>query len=668
MPLSAPQVDFKVIGEIPLDSSLPPPLRPRVGTIFLRTPGLVTRTTLHATQRLAWIDALNEGRVSMGEAPLTEAETEDEWAHSVDLLFDDERILIRPDPAAMDLAFQADEMLQQRLKISKRTIRFLNIANDQVRAALRGRGEYWRMSHVPRHMDDIMRHIHDARVAIDGPAIYYYNQTTGARLLTFQEFDRLSSLPDNLLRKMLLEIRTYIARRNRQGTPEIDFFLAHGEFGRKDFEKIDFVALDNVAMREAHSALATRFKHAVPSPLQEDNPNDIEWRNQMFAALMNKPHETATGEVVAGLSPEFFLQIEWVPGARIEEGELILDPVFSEVDANPGDLELRSLCDPRAREFIFNYLREFGDIEFVNIGRIGRSLSLRREETRRSTVYIAEVKQSEAPEPVVRIIRFQKWGIMEHLDDGVDLLNAILRAEEYTDYILDRRLACRQLGMRLPQHAQTRRISECYTGSNERYRGQVYWVPYLERDYMSGRASDKLSDASYQNPEFNRRLAHLLGDAAAINMVVGRMRQQNQPGETQMVLFDDGDEVIVLDDQGLPESLVVTDHTGTFVNYEEPLTLDIEAYADPVNRRVSRMPNAAEFADIYLSTFLTRFQHVQETYRARRRAFDSLFKHRPWDPNGSMAYRWFHVLARLDAAHAEELTAAIRAHIRIPSP
>ena len=52
-------------------------------------PGLVTRTPLHATQRLAWIDALNEARVARGEGPLTEAEVEQEWAHSVDLLFND---------------------------------------------------------------------------------------------------------------------------------------------------------------------------------------------------------------------------------------------------------------------------------------------------------------------------------------------------------------------------------------------------------------------------------------------------------------------------------------------------------------------------------------------------------------------------------------------------
>ena len=663
MPQTTQESEFLVIGELPLDPSVPTSSRPRIGTVFLRTPGLVTRTPLHATQRLAWIDALNEARVASGEGPLTEAEIEAEWAHSVDLLFNESHVLIRPDSAAMDLAFQADEMLQQRLRISKRLIRFLNIASDKVRGALRARGEYWRMSVVPLQQEEIMAHIHNARAVIDGLPIYYHNQTTGTRFLTLQEFEGLASQPDHVLRKMLVEIKTFSARRNRHGCPEIDFFLSPPAFGRRDFEPVDFVILDNASLRQKHAELAAAFRAAVPPTLCEDKPAEIEWRNQMFAALMSQSHETSAKEIVHGLSPEFFLQIEWLPGARIEEGELLLDPVFAEADAEPQNAELQAMCDLRAREFIFNYVREFGDIEYVNIGRIGRSLSLRREETRRNAVYIAEVKQSGNPVPVVRIIRLQKWGIAEHLNDGFDLLTAILRAEDYTDYILDRRLGCRQLGMHLPPHVQTRRISERYMGQNSRYHGQVYWTTYLERDYVGGRASDKLPDAAYQNPAFNCQLARLLGEAASVNLIVGRMRV-----DRTSVLFDDGDEIIFLGADRLPFMLAVSDHTGTFTNYEDSLTLNIEAYAQPVNRRASRMPNAAEFADIYLEAFVQRFQHIQQVYRERRRAFDSLFKHRPWDPGGSMAYRWFHILKRVDAADPQQLAAIIRSHIKLPSP
>jgi hypothetical protein len=38
------------------------------------------------------------------------------------------------------------------------------------------------------------------------------------------------------------------------------------------------------------------------------------------------------GGIIPGISPEFYMQIEWLPGARIENEELIFDPVFEEPD------------------------------------------------------------------------------------------------------------------------------------------------------------------------------------------------------------------------------------------------------------------------------------------------------------------------------------------------
>ena len=47
----------------------------------------------------------------------------------------------------------------------------------------------------------------------------------------------------------------------------------------------------------------------------------------------------------------------------------------------------------------------------------------------------------------------------------------------------------------------------------------------------------------------------------------------------------------------------------------------------------------------------------------RRRAFDTIFKHLPYDPAGSFAFRWECVLRRLDQTDADALTAAIRGQI-----
>ena len=212
----------------------------------------------------------------------------------------------------------------------------------------------------------------------------------------------------------------------------------------------------------------------------------------MFAALLAQRDETISEETFLGLSSEFYMQIEWLPGGRIEEGELVLDPIFDEFERNPNSPELRILCDDKARGFIFNFVREFGDLEYVNIGRIIGSLSQRPSAAGRRDVYVAEIKQEGTPQPFVRILRMQKWGIREHLEENKDLLRAIMEAEEYTDYILDRRLGCRQLGMNLPPRIVTRKISERYRGARHEYEGQMIWSTYFERDYIVGIATDKI--------------------------------------------------------------------------------------------------------------------------------------------------------------------------------
>ena len=69
---------------------------------------------------------------------------------------------------------------------------------------------------------------------------------------------------------------------------------------------------------------------------------------------------------------------------------------------------------------------EFGDLEYVNIGRIIGSLSQRPSAAGRRDVYVAEIKQRGTPQPFVRILRMQKWGIREHLDENKDLLRAMV--------------------------------------------------------------------------------------------------------------------------------------------------------------------------------------------------------------------------------------------------
>jgi hypothetical protein len=130
-------------------------------------------------------------------------------------------------------------------------------------------------------------------------------------------------------------------------------------------------------------------------------------------------------------------------------------------------------------------------------------------------------------------------------------------------------------------------------------------------------------------------------------------------------VFDDGDELVCEGDDGLPNQILVGDHSGAFGEYKLPLLALAAHYARPVNNRDRRVPNARAFAVNYLEALREQFLHIQGDYRKRRRAFDTLFKHCKYDPAGSFAYRWERILSRLDGTDANALLLAIRKQIRV---
>lgn len=649
---------LRIIGEHPLEQAAPGTMQVRIGTIFPKAGCLVTLPGIHATQRMAYIQDLNHQRQQAGQTLLTDEEEANEWAQSVDLIMEGKHILIRPDPDNMPLAFEADELLQEL--VSKQKIRFLMLSDVRVRQAIKERGECWRINPLPQSAAEMTQMIRDARTTVGAAVFYYYNHITGTKHLTFQEFARLDALPPSELAAALQEIRDLLQRHNRLYNPEVDFFGAVDfQLGEMSEENLTQSTPEHVRRRYL-DALA-RLRAVVPPDLQEDQPDNLVWRNQMFAALVGKRDQSPPEEILLGLSPEFFMQIEWVPGGRIVHGELIFDSIFDEFEAQPDDPELRSLCDDRAKGFIFNLLREFTDIEYINVGRVVTSLSRRGVFSGRRGVFIVEMKRRGAIHPIVRILRMQKWGIWEHLDENKDLCWSIMEAEDYTEYILDRRLGCRQLGMNLPTQMSTRKIVERYHGSNGAYYGRLIWATYFEREYVRGVASDKIPPSRYANPEYCRRLANLMGCAAASNIIVGRMTV-----DTQMVLFDDGDEIIIENENGLPGDLIVADHTGTFTDFKTELAQFAADYAKPIAHRLPQLAAPAEFADIYLASFQARFTEIQEEFRKRRRAFLSLFKLLHRDEPGGFGFRWEHVLARLDRTDAAGLAAAIRKNLAWP--
>jgi hypothetical protein len=212
--------------------------------------------------------------------------------------------------------------------------------------------------------------------------------------------------------------------------------------------------------------------------------------------------------------------------------------------------------------------------------------------------------------------------------------------------------------MSLISRVVMRRLSERYEGLAKKYHGQLIRTTYFERDYLDGIATDKVPIEKLIQSDYGMKFALLLGKGAASSMIVGRAVDMGQHP-----VFDDGDEVVHDGPDGLPAEILLGDHSGAFGEYKHPLDAFADHYARPVNTRARLLPNGAAFARVYLNAFRAQFLHIQEDYRKRRRAFDTLFKHCKYDPAGSFAYRWEQVLRRLDTTNADQLVEAIRKNI-----
>jgi hypothetical protein len=654
------EMQLAVIGPHPFGRDAEGGQLTRIGTLFPAYATLYTQAPgVHAWQRLNFLNHINAQRALKNLPPLSPEEEEALAVNSVDLFFESDQVLIRPDPERMDLVFAADELLQGL--VSKRQVKFLSVSDPRVREAIKRRGEFWRLSGIPKSREAKERLVQGSRVGIHEQPIYYYNRLTGTRWLTCQEFHNLGRLDDRALARHLQEIAGHSSRRNRLDRPEVDFFAADpSRFGAEQFAGIDFSRLSAAELRARFEDLKSHFQAAVAEELRADDCRRKAWCERMLSTLFLEGNETQSEQILSGLSPEFFLQVEWLPGGRFEDGEFLLDSLFQEAAAHPENAELQGLCDARAKGIVYNLIRDYGDIDYLNLARVPESLSLDRpQKDGRRGVYLVEFQPRSEPAPLKRFLRLQKWGVWEHLDEGKDLLAAIQESDEYTDYWLDRRLGCRQLGMNLCRRVTMRSLSEIYLGANARYRGAAIRTTYFEREYVPGVATDKLPRERYARPGYAVKLAVVLGRAAAACLVVGRSFGHALPA------FDDGDELVREGEDGLPVDILVGDHNGAFTEYSVPLSAFAGGYAEPVNERVPLAPDPQAFARAYLGALREQLVHIQDDYRKRRGAFDNLFKHCKYDAGGSFAYRWECVLRRLDQTDVEAFIEMARKNIPV---
>ena len=635
----------------------------KVGTVFLKTPGLVTQKKLHIFQRDDWLEHVKRRRAQAGLRAYTESEELEEMTHSVPLLMDDHFVYIRPD-GGPKLAKGADEFLQAHFGVPKHLIRYLNVSDPGIRANLRERGELWRMMPEPINADEMAQFIENARLAMDGRAIYFYNRNTGVRYVTPSAFRSLDELPDAELRAHLVEIQTLNKGRNRLGKPEAAFFPADCAFNAA-FKDADLSAPD---IRAVHAALRGEFFNACDPAFHKDDPRDEAWRNAMCKTLSAGVHDTHAEEIFKELSGEFFRKIRWLPGASFQNHVVRFDPIYSDPAPRVPDLQ-----DFRARAIIHNFASDHRDIAHLNIGRVKTPLNLKRpRQDHDNTVYIVELRLKGARDlHALRHLRFNKWGVAERLKEAreknkeLTFERAVFESDEYTEFILDRRLACLQFGMSLPADLNVYRIRSTYKGEIPHYHGRDYWDTYTVRGFVPGIASDKIPAHLYANPVFATRLARLLGNAAALNIVIGRASVQDDK-KPQIPFFDDGDEIIQLDDD-LPKSLTISDPSGAFAHYAPTLYDIAPLYAEPVTSRYKFPIDHAAFAKTYLDHFESRLAEILDHYLENKTAFDTLFNYLPLDPKGNIRYRWETVLQRLRALDISLLIDRVKGGITPPS-
>jgi len=637
---------------------------PRVATFFPETGTLVTEGTTHWLNREAYCKDLQEQRRAAKLAPLTPEECTEKMFSGVDLIVQSDLVLIRPDPEQIERVLRADELLQR--DVHKARIRFLLASNGKIFDTLTMRGELWRIASDAVTTQEMNARTRNTRMKLEGRAIYYHSPPTGTRYLTLNEFRLLAHLNVTELRQHLLEIQKYCQLRNKQYAYELDFFQG-GPALRTAVVEAKFPAADEAALRAEHVRLCGLFEETVPARLRSDDPLVPEWQEEMYDTLYPLAEHAAEPEEKLGLGKEFRKHIKWLPGGRMKRGHVDFDSIFDH--GTPAELaDVNRHENRRARAIILNFVRDYGDLEYINVGWINESLSrAHRAERGHRDVYVVAMKRASEQQEQVHMLRIQKWDMTFRLDHGKSPEAAMFETEEYMEYTQDRYLGCRRLGLNLFGPVRTGKISELYEGTNAGFKGTPIWTPYFARSYVPGIATDTIGKDRLHRPGYADRFAELLGQAAASNLIVGRGDGATEgfPDEELIVFFDDGDEVLVERD-GLVEGLIVMHHTGSFWHYEQALCRFAHAYARPVIRRMKdkELPDPRAFARIYLDSLMARFTAIQDEYREEPRAFDNLFSLRHVRQDGNFAHRWNCVLKRLRMTDPAQLRDCLARHLQ----
>ncbi|MCE5333709.1 MAG: hypothetical protein LLG06_03885 [Desulfobacteraceae bacterium] len=613
-------------------------LRSPIGSVFPKYKTIITVRGIHACHASIAYEYFRQKLQSEGRVPDEDLEPKI-YEDAVALLIRESVILIRSDPIDMEHIFAADDILQSFLP--KHRIQFTGLHIPEVRNQLRGKGESWRMSPAPKSVREIAQYVRASMVRVSTGLSVYYNAPTGGRFLTFAEFMRIQPLlrsdPAEALAR-LKEIRNLLQRLNSWGNRELSFFLPAGKkLEAKGIEAI--IALMDTPgacgrtgqILESFDRFADQFAAAAGPELSTDDVRNPLWRTTMFCRLYDI-NEEQMEEWSLGLSPEFHLNVKWLPGATVTEGQLRFDPGVHQ----------------RTQGLIEHFWNQTGGFSSINIGHVEASLTTRDISGEQRDVYLVVMSSTDADESI-RLIRLMKWDVFQRVKMGVPVEQAVAATISYRNYIFDRLRAAALLGFPILSYREIR-LTEEIPGI-----GQVPSF-FFDRQYVQGIVTDKIPDSYYRHPQFITNLSSLLGAAASFSLILGRASPR-----TGKIYYDDGDELVQFDFEGIPTRLIIIETTGSFTDWTTPLMELLPQCLNRFHRHLEKAhtsgiaaPIVYEAVSRFADALVERMSHVRKIVASPSSNLKDLFKSREPEPGG-IRNRWDAILQRLEATDLQQL-------------
>ncbi len=609
-----------------------------IASVFPKYRTIITVRGIHACHASIFYELLKQKILSEGNVPDENLELKI-YEDAVALLIRESVILIRSDPVDMEHVFAADCILQSFLP--KGRIQFTSLHLSEVRSQLRSRGESWRISPAPKSVREIAQYVRASKVRVITGLTVYYNAPTGGRFLTFSEYMRIRPLlvsdpPEALAR--LKEIHNLLQRLNSWGNRELSFFLPAGKTlePKAIGDVISVIESPGSYGRpeqilEAFDQFADKFAEAAGPELTEDDVRNPAWRTTMFCRLYDI-NEEEMEEWSLGLSPEFHLNVKWLPGATVCSGLLKFDAGVS----------------PRTEGLITHFWRQSGGFESINVGHVEASQSERDISGEERDVYLIVMNGANATESI-RLIRLMKWDAFHRVKMGVPLDQALAATISYRNYIFDRLRAAARLGFPILSYNEIR-LDENIPGLGR--------VPtfFFDRQYVQGIVTDKIPVSYYRHPHFIVNLAALLGAAAAFTLVLGRASPRNGK-----IFYDDGDELIQFDSDNIPVRLVIIETTGSFTDWTTPLISLLPQCLIRFHRHLEKAQSCAipqstimEAITRFAAALIEKMTEVKAIAASPSSSIRDMFKDRQPEPGG-IRYRWEAILARLETTDLQQL-------------